>query len=130
MTQVHEVLNDDHGDIERYDAAAHGYVAASLSNWRAFYIVRGLAQWANEWPEAFTVPVWLPSGGSWDDLEWLLYERWGSITSRWWEDTTPRPRQPVVHPPALSQHPRKAKKKAAHGAQAASPSSAHQLSLL
>lgn len=122
------LINDDHGDIERYDVETEKYISASLTDWHAFYLWRNMAQWVQEWPGAFSRPVWLPSCGSWDDLEWILGHRWGSVTIRWWENITPRPRQQVVHPPAQSKRARRARNTPATS-QAIS-SSTQQLSLL
>jgi hypothetical protein len=89
------------GDICRYCDEAEGFIAASLVDWRAFFLVRDLARWRDLDAQEdakdghhrhHDVNYWFPLGNSWDALETRLYARWQSVTRRWWEDLTRPPR--------------------------------------
>jgi hypothetical protein len=90
---VHTVehANPD-GDICRYDEATHTLVSASLVDWKAFFVSRDLARWRDDEPDKHRpIHYWFPACNSWDRLEQHLFDRWGVVTSRWWEPDTVTP---------------------------------------
>jgi hypothetical protein len=74
-------------DICRFDDALTTYIHASLVDWQAFYLYRALARWREEEYHRHRAEVryWLPSNGTWDQLEQRLFARWGSAPGRWWD---------------------------------------------